>query len=80
MYRIQECTRVRTGVSSAGVVAVAVAARNGFFGDSSDDNDGPITSAVSAVSGMTKIELLFELKLEMVEERTPFTRRFTFSM
>jgi hypothetical protein len=55
MYRIQECTRVFTGVSSFGGVAEAV--RDGCGCDSDVDVDaGPNISAVNAVSGMTKME------------------------
>jgi hypothetical protein len=76
MYRIQECTRVFTGVSSGGV---AEAVRDGC-GCDSDVDAGPNISAVSAVSGMTKMEMLLELELENEEERTPLIRRWTFSI
>jgi hypothetical protein len=62
---------VRTAVSSWGVRV-----RDGC-GCDIDDDDGPISS-VSAVSGMTIMEL--QLELETAEERTPLTRRLTFSM
>lgn len=71
MKRIQECTRVRTGVSTAVTVSsVAVAVRDDC--DSNDDDDGPIMRDFSAVSGMVIMGL--------EEEITPLTRRLTFSM
>jgi hypothetical protein len=77
IYRTQECTRVRTGVVSVSSEGVAVAVRDGC---DSDVDARPIISAVSAVSGMTKIKLPVYPELERVEERTPLTRRWTFSM